>query len=89
MNKRSSVSVSDFTYLSCEAEAAFRLHHLLQNMALDAGGADVFIDDTVLQVDVVYRHADMRKILREGEPAQTEICGETYDSKMVCYFSAY
>lgn len=64
------------SYLSSEAEAAFGLHHLLQNVALDACSTDILIDNAVLQMDVIYRHADQRPIIGEGKSAQSVVCGE-------------
>lgn len=61
-------------YLGAEAEAAFGLHHLLQDVALDAGSADVFIDHAVLQVHVVHSQADQRQVSREREPGQPVVC---------------
>lgn len=73
-----------YNYLSSEAEAAFGLHHLLQNVALDASSADIFIDHAVLQMDVVYRHADQRQLIGEGKSAQPVVCGEQYSPVSVC-----
>ncbi|TNN74577.1 hypothetical protein EYF80_015124 [Liparis tanakae] len=40
------------------------------DVALDAGRADVLVDDAVLQVDVIHRHADQWQLIGEGESAQ-------------------
>jgi len=65
-------------YLGSEAEAAFGLHHLLQDVALNAGRADVLVDDAVLQVDVIYCHADQWQLIGEGESAQPVVCGAQF-----------
>lgn len=45
-------------------------------MALDACSTDIFIDHTMLQMDVIYRHADQRQLVGEGKSAQPVVCGE-------------
>lgn len=71
-------------YLSSEAEAAFGLHHLLQDVALDSSGADVFIDDAVLQVNIIDRHADQRQVVAEGQSVQPVVCGSQRSTVSVC-----
>lgn len=41
-------------YLGSEAEEAFGLHHLLHDIALGACCAVVFVDNPVLEVDIVH-----------------------------------
>lgn len=53
-------NTSSHNYLCSEAEAALWRHHLFQDMALDAGSADIFIDHTMLQMDVIYCHTNPR-----------------------------
>lgn len=61
-------------HLGSETEAAFGLHHLLHHVALDPRRADVLVDNAVLQVHVVHRHADQRQLVGEGESAQPVVC---------------
>lgn len=63
-------------HLSSEAEATLWGHHLFQDVALDAGSTDIFIDYTVLQVDVIYRHANQRQFTGEGKSSQQVVCTE-------------
>lgn len=72
---QSNIMLSSHNYLSSEAEASFGLHHLLHNMALDTSSIDVFIDHTVLQMDIIYRQTDQRQLIGEGEEAKSVICG--------------
>lgn len=62
------------SYLSSEAEATSGGHHLLQDVAPDSSSADVFVDDAVLQMDVVYGHAHQRQLAGEGRFAQQVVC---------------
>lgn len=62
------------SYLRSEAEATSGGHHLLQDMAPDPSSADVFVDDAVLQMDVVYGHAHQRQLAGEGRFAQQVVC---------------
>lgn len=58
-------------YFGGEAEAALGLHHLLQDVALDAGRADVLVHHAMLQVHVVNHHAHQRhRVIRHGQRAQ-------------------
>lgn len=63
-------------YLGRETEAALGGHHLLQDVALDSSSADIFIDHTVLQMDVIDRHANQRQITGQGRSAQQVVCQE-------------
>lgn len=51
-------------------------------MALNASSADVFVDDTMLQMDVIDCHTDQRQLIREGESAQPVVCGAYFSSIM-------
>lgn len=68
------------TYFSGEAEAAFGLHYLLQDVALDASSAHVFVYHAMLQVDVINGQADQRQI-RQGKSAQHAVCGSQLSIK--------
>lgn len=68
------------SYLSSEAEATSGGHHLLQDMALDSSSADVFVDDAVLQMDIIYGHADQRQLAGEGRFAQQVVCQEQVET---------
>lgn len=57
-------------YFGGEAEAALGLHHLLQDVALDAGCTDILVHHAVLQVHVVHRHAHQGHRVRQRQPAQ-------------------
>lgn len=61
-------------YLSGQAEAAFGLYDLFQDVALDASGAHVFVDHSVLQVDVVNCQTDQSQVIGEGKSAEPVIC---------------
>lgn len=68
-------------HLGRETEAAFGLHHLLHHVALDARRAHVLVDNAVLQVHVVHRHADQRQLVGEGESAQPVVCRRRADKR--------
>lgn len=54
------------SYLGRETEAAFGRYHLLQDVALDSSSTNIFIDYTMLLMDVIDCHANHRQLTGEG-----------------------